>query len=341
MHVLIVGDFQEDLERFMLNNSRKFAKGLTRNGHDVLQFSYRNVLLQQSHFRSRTLALATAKGKTDRLLADLARHHQADLVLITAFKLLDGATVDRLRHAVPHAHVVCWYGDMQRGVNEAVAQIARRCDWFLATSAGATLQAYKTAGVTRCAFMPNPADGDVERPYEAGADLASKVLFVGKLRHGAAGQDPTREELIQRLHERGDLTCYGAMGGRPIKGLRYLQAIGGAEMVLSVNAYNDVRLYHSDRLIHCTACGAFTLVKRVPDSELLFEDGKHVCYFESIEECLTLVDKYHAEAAARQRIAAAARVRALEAFGAQKLARHIVELVEQGAYSEPWAEILT
>ena len=340
MRVLIVGDFQGDLARFMLNNSRKFSKGFTRNGHDVLEFSYRNMLMQLSPVGSRRWAGWLAKGKTDRLLAQLAGHHQAELVLITAFRLMDGATVQRLKQAVPRAKVVCWYGDMQQGVDPQVAAIGRQCDWFLATSAGATLRNYHALGIEHCAFMPNPADADVERRYEVPDRLRSRMLFVGKLKHSGPGQDPARWELIERLAAEQQLTVWGSLGRPPIKGLAYLQAICGTDMALSVNAYNDVRMYHSDRLVHLTGCGAFVLAKRVPDSELLFEDGRHLCYFDSYEQCVELIERYADDAAARDKIAAAGRARAHSQFGAQKLARHIVELVEHGGFEAPWAEII-
>ncbi len=340
MRVLIVGDFQRDLTRFMLNNSRKFSKGFTRNGHHVLEFSYRNMLMQLSPLPSRRWAAWLAKGKTDRLLAKLAQHHQTDLVLITAFRLLDAVTVQRLKQAVPHAQIVCWYGDMQQGTDPHVAAIGRQCDWFLATSAGSTLRNYHALGIEHCAFMPNPADADVERRYQVPDHLRSRMLFVGKLKHSGPGQDPARWELIQRLVAQQQLTVWGSLGRPTLKGLDYLQAICGTDMALSVNAYNDVRMYHSDRLIHLTGCGAFVLAKRVPDSDLLFEDGKHLCYFDSYEQCVELIERYADDAQARAQIAAAGMAHAHREFAAQKLARHIVELIEHGTFVAPWAEII-
>ena len=58
------------------------------------------------------------------------------------------------------------------------------------------------------------------------------------------------------------------------------------------------------------------------------------------EECLDLVDRYEGDAAGRQRIAQAGMARAHENFGCQKLAGHIVDLVEKGRFEEDWAEFL-
>ena len=317
-----------------------FSKGFTRNGHDVLEFSYRNMLQQLSPVQSKNWAARIAKKKTDRLLVELARNHRPDLIMITAFKLLDGRTVQALKEALPGARVICWYGDMRKGVDPKVGDIARHCEWFLATSAGETLRNYKALGVAHCAFLPNPTDRDIERVNQTGAQWHSKIVFVGKLRHKQPGQDPLRWELIQHLKQREGLTVWGALGQPALKGLEYLYAICGADMVLSINAFNDVRMYHSDRLIHSLGCGAFVLARRVPDGELLFEDKKHLCYFGSLEECVELINRFSGDAAARQALGAAGMARAHEGFGCEKLTRHIVSLLETGRYQEDWAEII-
>ena len=74
------------------------------------------------------------------------------------------------------------------------------------------------------------------------------------------------------------MTVWGCLGQKSLEGIHYLEAICGAQIALSINVFNDVRFYHSDRLTNYLGCGTFVLAKRVPDSELLFEDHKHLCY---------------------------------------------------------------
>ena len=324
----------------MLNNSRMLAKGFVRNGHDVQQFSYREALMNLSPVPSKKWAARLAKGKTDRLLTELAKHYSPDMVLITAFKLLDADTVRQLRDAARGATFVCWYGDGPGAVDPRVQEVVRHCDWFLATSGGPLLQQFKEAGVSHCAFMPNPADADIEYPRPTDQRWRSEMLFTGKLSHSRHAREPIREGLIETLIARNKMTVWGCLRRPRLVGIDYLNAICGAKMVLSINITNNVRFYHSDRLIHCLACGAFVLAKAVPDSELLFADGAHLCYFDSVEQCLDLVDRYQADPVGRQKIARAGMARAHESFGCEKLARHIVDLVQEGQYLEDWAEVL-
>lgn len=337
MRILIIGDFQNDSPRFIVNNTRKFAKGFVRNGHDVLAFSYREQLFRSSPLKGKTLSTWLAKDKTDDLLVSLSRTHRSEMVLISGFKLVDERTVTRLREALPGAVFMCWYGDLRRGEDPRVSAIARHCDWFTATSAGETLSRYKAAGAKNAAFMPNPADPDVEHPYEAPEPFQSRVMFIGKLAHSLPGQDPMRDELLRQLHQQGILTAWGCFGRPTVDGLDAFYAISGAKIALSINAFNDVPLYHSDRLTRLLACGAFVLAKRVPQTERLFQDGQHLVYFDTGEQCQTLIRQYLTEDAARVRIAAAGMHRAHTAFNAQKLAADFVKLAQGESIEASWA----
>ncbi len=103
-----------------------------------------------------------------------------------------------------------------------------------------------------------------------------------------------------------------------------------------MNAVNSVKLYHSDRLTHYLAGGTFVLAKRVPDTNLLFKDGVHLRYFETIDEFFDLADWYLNHEAERKKIADAGMKWIHERFNCVKIASYILELVENGTYSAPW-----
>jgi hypothetical protein len=340
MRILIVGDFRYDSPHYLLNNPRMFGKGFIRNGHDVLEFGYRDRLLGLSPIRSKRWAVTFAKTKTDNLLFSLAREHKSDLVLIAAFKLLDAGTIAGLKETLPHARFVCWYSDMYNGPDPKIEPIARQCDWFLSSGGGDILHAYKKIGAKHCAFMPNPCDPDIHYSRKVDARWHSDLLFTGKFCHGQGGQDPMREQLLKYLIEHKRLTVWGDMGKPAIKGDDYINAICGTDIAISINAFNNIRFYHSDRLIHYLACGAFTLAKQVPDSDLLFENNKHICYFSSQEECLELINRFQVDTSQRQKIAEAGMKHAHETFACEKLAGDIIDLATKGEYDESWKEIV-
>ncbi len=340
MRILLIADFRRDHPRQLLNNPRKFSKGLVRNGHDVLEFSYKDELLALSPFRSKKFAQWCAKEKTDDLLLVLSKHYQPEVILIMAFKLLDAETIQRLKQAHPSTPVMCWYCDMYAGIDPKIAPLAKECHWFLATAGGDFLKAYKDLGIEHCAFLPNPCDGDIEYPREVPPSFHTKMLFTGKLMHGQGGQDAMRSKLIQELVDKKGMTVWGCLGRPGVEGIEYLQAICGTRIALSINAFNDIPCYHSDRLTHYLGCGAFVLAKYVPGSERLFEDRRHLDYFRTSEECLDRVDYYLEKEEERRRIAQQGYEHIHANFSGQILARRMIDLIQTGRYDPPWGEVL-
>jgi hypothetical protein len=330
VRILLVEDRRR--RRPLLSIARKLAKGLTRQGHDVVEVGYGDLLRE---------FVLRAKARADRALASLAREVEPDLVLLALVKEVDAATLERLREAAgPRATLALHTADVRRGLDPRVEPLLPHLDWFLGTGGGAWLAAHARGG-TRAAFLPNPCDPDVERPRDVEPRLRHDLLFTGKLRHGAPGQDPDRARVVERLVRERGLALYPGPAGSALGDRDYLRALAGAKLVLSMNAYDGVPLYHSDRLIHALGCGAFVLAKRVERGELLFEDGVHYRTFASEEECLALVDRFLDPAAEeeRARIAAAGRARAVEMFEARRVAGWLVDLVARGRYDAPFADV--
>ena len=340
MKILFLADFRRDSPRFLLNNPRIMSKGFMRHGHDVLEFSYRDMILRNSLIASKKWAVKWAKRKTDQMLLRMAQSYEPDLLFIMTFKLLDVETIRMLKEALPGARVMCWYIDMYDGADPAVAPIAKESEWLLSTGGGAILRTYKDVGVPHCAFMPFPSDPDLEYPREVADKWRSELLFTGKLRHGLRGQDAMREDLVRYLAEHKAMTVWGGLGRPWLEGSDYLNAICGAKIAVSINAFNHIRFYHSDRPVHYMGCGTFTLAKWVPDSDLLFENNRHLCYFSTIEECLELIERYQKDDQQRKKIAAAGMKRTHDGFRGERLAGYIVDLMEKGEYVDDWCEVI-
>ncbi len=340
MKILFVSNFRSETTRAILCNARRFLKGFLRNGHDVMPFDYPAALQRASLIRKKSWASRFARRKADRALEAVASEFNPDLVYFSAIGCLTAETVQHVRLAAPNAIYVCRFSDMRAHADPHMMTVAQHCDWLVATNCGQFLREAKEGGIANCAFLPNPSDPDIEGPRDVSPQWRSNVLFTGKLQHKLAGQDSTRRELVQSLAEKGKLTVWGCLGKPSVRSRDYLNAICGAKIGLSINAFNDVDRYHSDRFTHYLSNGAFVLAKYVPGSELLFEHDKHLCYFRTNEECLELIDRLLADNKRRLKIAAAGMERMHRDFNSTKLARHLVELATTGSYSETWAQIL-
>jgi len=338
--IFVVADFKDESPRSVRAQPRMWVKGLTRLGHDVQRFGYRNVLMQVNPFSSRRFRPRFIKRKADKLLVEQINPYHPDIVFILSMKYLDGETVRGMRDAAGGAVFVGRDDDPFPEQNPERVAIAREMDIVMTTSGGRFLQTYKDAGVACCAFVPNACDPDIQYRYDVEEKWKTDIIFTGKAEHTRLARNDERYELISRVAKMPNAVLYGCFDRARVEGIELFYAISGAKIGLSINIANDVRLYHSDRLTNYVSCGTFVLAKRVPDSDLLFEDGVHVKYFDTADEFFELAKWYLEHDEERERIARAGMERAHADFNCERIAQYMFDLVEKGTYEAPWAEIM-
>ncbi len=146
-----------------------------------------------------------------------------------------------------------------------------------------------------------------------------------------------REELVHRLTLRDKVSFHGCCGKPTIGGMRFLYAVSGARIGVSINAYEpSVQFAHSDRLIRFLAGGTMVLCRRFAGADLLFKEGEHIRYFDQIDEFFELADWYLAHEQERRKIAGAGMERVHTEFNCQRIAGYLLDLVETGKYTAPW-----
>jgi spore maturation protein CgeB len=338
--ILLIADFKDESPKSIRIPQRMWMKGLTRLGHDVQRFSYRNIMMQCSPLPSKRIARNFAKKKTDELLVNQIKRYHPDIIFILSMKYLDAETVISIRQIAPKAVFIGRDEDPFPDHNPARLAIAKQTDIVITTSAGRFLQTYKDAGVACCAFIPNVCDPDIQYKYDVEDKWKTDIIFTGKPEHTKLDRNNERYNLVEKLSQRNDARIYGAFGIPRVEGIDYFYAISGSRIGLSINIANDVRLYHSDRLINYISCGTLALAKRVPDTELLFEDSVHVKYFDTADEFFELADWYLQHEDERRKIALAGMEHAHKEFNCEKIAGYLLDLIETGTYDAPWAEIL-
>lgn len=338
--IFMIADFKDESPRSIHIQPRMWMKGFLRIGFDVQRFSYRNILMQCSIFPNKRLARHFASKKTNEILLDQIRHYHPDVIFIHCMKHLDCETIALMRNTAAGAIFVAREEDPYPEQNPERVAVGAKTDVVISTSGGKYLKTYKDAGVKRCAFIPNMCDPDIQHEYQVDDKWKSDIIFTGKLEHTKLSREGERYDLVKRLSRMPDSKTYGAFGIPRVEGMDYFFAINGAKIALSINIANNVKLYHSDRLINYLSCGTFTLAKRIPDSDLLFEDGVHLKYFDSIDEFFDLARWYLSHEEDRKKIARAGMEKAHTDFNCEKIVQYTLDLIETGTYQAPWAEIL-
>ena len=340
--IFFVTDVKDFTNKHLQHGHRKLIKGLIRLGHDAQEFSYRRAFLQAGPIMSRKFARRLCKSYVvDKLLVKQMKNYNPDIVYVGFANYLDAETVMLMRQAAPDAFFIGRDRDPWPELHRNRVQVAAGLDLIMTTYEGKWLNAYKDVGV-RSVFMPNACDPDIEYRYEVDSKWKSDILFTGQTRykHKRYPTEELRYQLLSRIAGMKNCALYGCFGRPKVEGVNYLYAISGARIGLSINAVNNVRLCHSSRLTHYLACGTLVLAKRVPDSDLLFKDGVHLRYFDTVEEFFDLANWYLNHEDERIKIANAGMQRAHTEFNCEKIAKYMLELIETGTYDAHWMEIL-
>lgn len=335
--ILIISDVKSKPMKMFVDQTPKLAKGFIRLGHDIRIFSYSSLLSELSIFKSKRISEIFYKSRVDELLIKQIKNYQPDIVFINFPKALDVKTVTLIKYAAPEAVLIGEDGDpWPKLQKDNRIETAKKLDILIATNDGQFLQDYRDAGVPLCVFMPNMIDPDTDHWYEVGSEWEKDILWTGKTKHHADTSETLREELVLKLATLKNCAIYGGEGYPKIGGFDYLYAISGAKIGVNVNAINSIRFYHSDRLTHYLACGTFVLAKRVPDTDMLFKDGVHIKYFDTVDEFFELADWYLKHDEERKKIADAGMQRAHSEFNSVKIAGYILDLIEKGKYNASW-----
>lgn len=296
--------------------------------------------MQCSPLPSKRFARHFAKRKADEVLLKQIKYYYPDIVLALSMKYLEPETVIAMRNVAPNAVFVGKDGDPYPETKPERIAVGKQMGIVIMPSAGKFLRTYKDAGVPCCAFMPFTCDPDIQCRHDVEEKWETDIVFLGTAEHSKLPRDDDRYNLAKRLSEMPNAKVYACFGRPKTEGIDCFRALSGAKIGLSINIANDVRLYHSDRFINIPACGTFTLAKRAPGYELLFEDGVHLKYFDAADEFFELADWYLKHEQEREKIAMAGMKRAHTEFNCQKIAQYVLDLIETGTYAAPWAEIL-
>lgn len=335
--IFIIADISTKSIKMYINQMPKLAKGLIRLGYDARIFSYCNILEQLSPLKSKTLSKRLFKSKVDTLLVCQIKDYMPDIIYISFPRAMDAETIDKIKVVVPMAKMIGLDGDpWPKLQKDDRVEMAKKMDILTVTNDGQFLQDYLDAGVKQCVFIPNMCDPDIDHRYEVAQDWNTDILWTGAIEHHADTSECFRRQLLERLVKRSNCRIYGCLDYPKIGGIDYLYAISGAKIGLSVNAVNDISKYHSDRITHYLSCGTFVLAKHVPDSELLFKDGTHLRYFETVDEFFELAGWYLKHDQERVKIANAGMHHIHTEFNCVKMAGYIIDLMEKGTYDAPW-----
>jgi len=263
-------------------------------------------------------ALADVVGDA---VVHVASEWKPDLVFALAQAPLGPSALERLRHR--GVTTAFWFVENAR-VLAYWPQVAPHYDYFYAIQPGRFLEQVAAAGSPSAAYLPVACDPERHAPIVL--TEAERVRFAADVSFAGAPY-LNRRRIFTSLADVG-LRLWGAGWNDPV--LAPLAAEGGRafgldEMVrifsasrINLNVHSAEHVdgldpdpdYVNPRTFELAACRAFQIVDRRDPLAALFDEHEIVS-FSSIPELRALIQRYTKDDEARERIAEAARLKAL------------------------------
>jgi spore maturation protein CgeB len=264
---------------------------------------------------SRFLHVEAWVRKANSDLLREAKVRQPSLILVTATHGLRAGSLAQVRVLCPNTIIYCVYPDSPHNLdNERIACLPFFDRLF--ASSPAWVDSFRRLGATRSQFLPFAADPTLHAPIHSGTldlEFTQNVAFVGNWR-------PEREKFLESFLE-FDLKIWGenywrtrTRPGSPLRSRWAGRTAVGAEFA-EVCARTRVMLNVMDsitwpgpnmRTFEQPACRAFSLVERTQPILEIFEEGRTIECFSTVDEAREKLRYYLNHPNNRQSIADAA-----------------------------------
>lgn len=335
MRVLYVGNFNEksDGGRFYDSN-RKLANGFTRNGHQVYQFSDRDIARSSSWFESRKFGIIPANM---RLLAT-AKQFSPDLVIVGHSQQIFNSTLKKIKKALPYVKIALRNIDAiwQPENVEKIMERADIADAIFLTTAGPGLQQFARKNNV-VSFFPNLVDKSIDSFRAFENDAPTCRVFYGM---GHAAADSERWQVSNRLLEvfpKGEIDIRGMKGKPGIGGIAYLERLGSARMGLNLSREEGASepLYSSDRMAQYMGNGLLTLIHRRVGFDQIFKEDE-MAFYEDFDDLIQKIKYFNAHDDEAREIAENGWRRSFEIFNEQLVAKYVEEVTFRKPLSEDY-----
>jgi hypothetical protein len=262
------------------------------------------------------------------ILAAQIKHYRPDVILNQA---MDGINCAFLRKMKPYLRLLVG----QHAATPLPSSENWNCYGLVISSFPPTIRWFKQRGIPaelhRLGFEPKVLS------YCAGLDRTVPVSFVGSL--GAVHS--SRVRLLERVCERFDVKVWTPNvkhldPDSPIRkscvgqawGLQMYQILSRSKITL--NNHGDIGPYANNlRLYEATGVGALLITDWKENLRDMFEPGREVVAYRTIEECLELIEYYLNHDDEREAIASAGQRRTLRQHAYYSRMEELIDIIQR------------
>jgi len=248
------------------------AVAFQRAGYEVIPINYRSIIQDKGMAFFEELLLHVVKSQKPELVL-FSKCNGINPQLVTK---CNEYTKTWLFNMDPKPTILRCMGVLQNAKNATYASCTSvdMTNWF------------KEKGVDPCYFILEGFDYDVLGPTKMYDKYKADISFIGT-------KTEERDMYKDRLEKAGyDVKYYGPeYSGDFVTGKEFAKVCSSSKFMLSLNTYNNIPNYFSDRLILFTGCGACTLhLDSTKTLNNYFKDKEEVLYFSDVDELLQIVN---------------------------------------------------
>ncbi len=325
----------------------KISHGLIRNGHNVLDFSDRDILKTYSCFGK---LKQLGHKPFNRLFYEYCVDTQPDGIILGHADTITPQTLADIRKALPNTKVLQWNVDcinpnISSGNIERIKSKIDLVDATIITTADKELLHQFDTKKHKVGFMPNAVDASIEtgRAFEIEHPEWDLVFPASpKSKREFCGVMMTTKDIMVKISQQIDMqkVLFSRANGVNLTGGEYQRVFSNTAMGLSINASNHDYLYSSDRMAHLIGNGALALV----DSHTGFGDlfgNDEIAFFQGEDELYTKIKYYRANPQERMAVAKKGWIKYHQLFNEKIIAKYIADIMfdEFNPKDYPWPTI--
>jgi len=292
--ILHIGNFDEKNNQRLFNISiaSKLSKGFIRNGHDVINFDYRD-------FNNKMLI------KNSNLLNEkvynISEIYKPDLILLGHNNILTPTTIEKIKHK-HNSKIALWYEDhlIKGGPNaesnlRLIEKNKNLIDNYFVTTHPSPIKT--SIPKKKLNFMPIPADKNIENLEIYNSNYRYKDLFFA-LSHGVnygrlkSRNIDDREIFLNELIGKNKKFTFNILGyanEQPKWNYQYYKEIAKCKMALNLSRGKPMKYYSSNRIASLVANGIMTFIDKDVGYSNFFNTDE-MGFYKNVDDLLNQMD---------------------------------------------------
>ena len=305
MKILHISNFvQKHNGRLYWNSAFKISNGFTRLGHNVLNFSERDIA-RDNIFKSSMYGITSLN---ERILM-VIQNYNPSLIVLGHADLVTNETLKKIKKNKPQIKIIQWNVDHPL-MNDTLQKIKKKSEYVshLFMTNGDPILKKTAINNMKSSFIPNLFDKSIDslkifniKEFKYDVFFAmSHGVGSGKLKKNKLDG---REGILKKIKLEQDIedNFYGYNGREPVWGQAFLDEIKKSPMGINFNQGEPVYLYSSDRISSYIGNGLCTFIQANRGMEEVYNDHE-VVFFNDEDDLVSKIRFYKINSDKRKKI---------------------------------------